>query len=63
MTSKPPEIHAILLVGGKGERFWPASTPERPKQFLRIFSDKSMVAETVDRISSMIPKTNIHYVL
>jgi mannose-1-phosphate guanylyltransferase len=62
-TAKSPEIHAVLLVGGKGERFWPASTPQRPKQFLRIFSDKSMVAETVDRISSTVPKTNIHYVL
>jgi len=62
-AAKSPAIHAVLLVGGKGERFWPASTPERPKQFLRIFSDKSMVAETVERISSMIPMTNIHYVL
>ncbi len=63
MSSKMPEIHAVLLVGGKGERFWPMSTPERPKQFLRIFSAKSMVAETVERISPLIPKNNIHFVL
>lgn len=63
MSPKSPEIHAVLLVGGKGERFWPLSTPERPKQFLKIFSDKTMVEETVERISSMIPKTNILYVL
>lgn len=58
-----PEIHAVLLVGGKGERFWPMSTPERPKQFLKIFSKKSLVAETVERISSLIPVSNIHFVL
>jgi len=62
-SSKNSTIHAVLLVGGKGERFWPLSTPEKPKQFLKIFSDKSMVKETADRISSLIPKTNIHYVL
>lgn len=62
-AAKSPAIHAVILVGGKGERFWPASTPQRPKQFLKIFSDKSMVAETVDRISSLVPGTNIHYVL
>jgi len=63
VASKEPEIHAVLLVGGRGERFWPLSTPEQPKQFLRIFTDKTMVEETVDRICSIIPKTNIHYVL
>ncbi|MBN2379827.1 mannose-1-phosphate guanylyltransferase [candidate division WOR-3 bacterium] len=63
MANRAPEIHGILLVGGKGERFWPLSTPERPKQFLRIFSDKTMVAETVDRISSLIPPERIHFVL
>lgn len=58
-----PEIHAVLLVGGKGERFWPLSTPGRPKQFLKIFSDKTMVAETLERISPLISAKNIHYVL
>lgn len=63
MPSKSPEIHAVLLAGGKGERFWPASTPQRPKQFLKIFSHKSMVAETVERIKPMVPMDRIHFVL
>jgi mannose-1-phosphate guanylyltransferase len=63
MPSKSPELYAVLLIGGKGERFWPMSTPDRPKQFLRIFSEKTMVEETLERISSLIPKTNIFYVL
>ncbi|MBD3287105.1 NTP transferase domain-containing protein [candidate division WOR-3 bacterium] len=63
VASRVPELHAVLLVGGRGERFWPLSTPEKPKQFLRIFSDKTMVEETVERISSLIQGKNIHYVL
>jgi len=63
MPPKSPEIHAVLLVGGKGERFWPASTPQRPKQFLRIFSDKTMVADTVERIRPLVPMDRMHFVL
>ena len=39
---KPKSIFKpIILVGGSGERFWPLSTPENPKQFLSIFGDFS----------------------
>lgn len=61
-TARSPEVYAVLLIGGKGERFWPLSTPDRPKQFLRIFSDKTMVEETVERISPLIPKSKIYFV-
>ena len=47
--------HAIILAGGVGERFWPASTPERPKQFLPLISDRSMLRETVDRLDGLVP--------
>lgn len=63
MSSKTPEIHAVLLVGGKGERFWPLSTSERPKQFLKIFFNKTMVAETVERIKPLVGMDNVHFVL
>lgn len=46
---------AYIMAGGSGERFWPLSTPERPKQLLKLFSDKSMIRETVDRILPLIP--------
>ncbi|MGL6169013.1 MAG: sugar phosphate nucleotidyltransferase, partial [Fusobacteriaceae bacterium] len=43
-------LTALIMAGGSGERFWPLSTPTKPKQLLKLFSDKSMIRETVDRI-------------
>ena len=63
MNKRQPEVYAVLLVGGKGERFWPLSTPEKPKQFLRIFSRKSMIEETVERILPLVPRKRILFVL
>lgn len=52
-------LTAIIMAGGSGERFWPLSTPERLKQLLKIFSDKTMIRETVDRILPIIEPANI----
>ncbi|MFN2384553.1 MAG: mannose-1-phosphate guanylyltransferase, partial [Gemmatimonadota bacterium] len=47
--------HAVILAGGAGERFWPASTPARPKQLLPLLSDRSMLRETADRLDGLVP--------
>lgn len=47
-------LTAIIMAGGSGERFWPLSTPEKPKQLLKLFSNKTMIRETVDRIVPII---------
>lgn len=52
-------LTALIMAGGSGERFWPLSTPTKPKQLLSLFSDKSMIRETVDRILPIISKENI----
>lgn len=52
-------ITAFIMAGGSGERFWPLSTKERPKQLLNLVSDKTMIRETVDRILPIIPAENI----
>ena len=52
-------LTAVIMAGGSGERFWPLSTPEKPKQLLKIFSDKTMIRETVDRILPIIKSENI----
>ena len=52
-------LTAIIMAGGSGERFWPLSTPEKPKQLLSIFSEKSMIRETVDRILPIIDRDKI----
>ena len=48
-------IYSIVLAGGKGERFWPLSRSARPKQFLKLTSDKMMLVETIDRVEELIP--------
>ncbi len=52
-------LTAYIMAGGSGERFWPLSTPEKPKQLLSLFSEKSMIRETVDRILPLIPAERI----
>lgn len=47
-------LAALIMAGGSGERFWPLSTPTKPKQLLSLFSNKSMIRETVDRILPII---------
>lgn len=47
--------YAIILAGGRGERFWPLSRTEHPKQLLHIASDKTMLQETIDRVKDLVP--------
>ncbi len=44
-------MRILLLAGGGGTRLWPLSTPARPKQFLRLVSDRSLLADTWDRVA------------
>lgn len=48
-------ICALIMAGGKGTRFWPLSTEEKPKQFLNLVGEKTMIQMTVDRILPIIP--------
>src|SRR5699024_6000361 len=45
--------------GGSGTRFWPQSTQKKPKQFLNLFGDHTMLQTTVDRIEELIPAERI----
>ncbi|MEL6415162.1 MAG: sugar phosphate nucleotidyltransferase, partial [Pseudomonadota bacterium] len=45
------QIHPVILCGGSGTRLWPLSTPARPKQFLSLTSDQSMIEETAARFA------------
>jgi len=49
-----PNRYAVVLAGGIGSRFWPASTPERPKQLLPLGSDQSLIRDTVERASRLV---------
>lgn len=46
---------ALIMAGGKGERFWPLSSEDKPKQFLRLLGDTSMLQMSVKRLEALIP--------
>lgn len=48
-------VYAVIMAGGSGERFWPLSTPDCPKQFLRLLDEKSLLRGTLERIEPLIP--------
>jgi len=48
-------VFGVIMAGGKGERFWPLSSKDRPKQLLALTEDRSMLCVTIDRIQDYIP--------
>jgi mannose-1-phosphate guanylyltransferase len=48
-------IHAVIMAGGSGTRFWPESRKNRPKQLLRIAGKRTMIRATIERILPEIP--------
>jgi mannose-1-phosphate guanylyltransferase len=48
-------LHAIVMAGGTGTRFWPASRNEMPKQLLRLVGDATMLRQTLDRLGDAVP--------
>ncbi len=48
-------LHAVIMAGGSGTRFWPQSRHERPKQLLPLAGPRTMIQDTVDRVASFIP--------
>lgn len=53
---------ALIMAGGKGERFWPLSTDEKPKQFLKLLGEETMIQMTVNRLKDLIPIERIFIV-
>jgi mannose-1-phosphate guanylyltransferase len=51
--------YAVVMAGGRGERFWPLSTARRPKQLLSIVGGKPMVALMLDYIGGLIPPERV----
>ncbi|WP_129599752.1 mannose-1-phosphate guanylyltransferase [Anaerophilus nitritogenes] len=53
-------ITAVIMAGGKGERFWPRSRKSLPKQLISLTGEKTMIQETVDRLKGFIEEENIY---
>lgn len=45
-------LHAMIMAGGGGTRFWPRSRQARPKQFLSVVGDRSLLQQALDRIEA-----------
>ncbi len=52
----------MVLAGGVGSRFWPVSTPDRPKQLLPLAGERPLVADTVERARAIAPDRRIRIV-
>src|ERR1700733_6389720 len=52
-------LHAVVMAGGSGTRFWPKSRRNRPKQLLRLYGDETMLQQTVARIAPLVPPERV----
>src|SRR5438128_1233682 len=52
-------LHAMIMAGGGGTRFWPRSRQQRPKQFLTLTGDRSLLQQAHDRLEAQVPPSNL----
>jgi len=55
----PDRAYAVILAGGRGERFWPLSTARRPKQLLALVGGRPLLAQTVERLAGLVPPERV----
>jgi len=51
-------VYAIVMAGGRGERFWPQSRLAKPKQLLKLFDDLTLIEHTVERLAPLAGPEN-----
>ena len=54
-TLADTSLYAVVLAGGYGERFWPLSRRAKPKHHLALFSERTLLAATLERLEGFIP--------
>ena len=59
MTQLLNDIHAVILAGGSGTRFWPLSRETCPKQMLQIVGEDTLIRQTIKRINGFVSPENI----
>ena len=48
-------LHTVIMAGGSGTRFWPASRRRRPKQLLPLVAGKTLIQATIERVAGLCP--------
>lgn len=59
MPNEKLQIHAVILAGGRGTRFWPRSRTRTPKQLLNVVGKETMLEQTVERLLHLVPAPHI----
>ena len=59
LSTDQGQVYAVIMAGGKGTRFWPLSRPDRPKQLLKILSQRTLISETLRRITPPFRRENV----
>lgn len=54
--------HAVIMAGGAGERLWPLSRKDRPKQVLKLFGGVSLLRQSYERVASFLDAEQIHVI-
>ena len=52
------EKYAVIMAGGVGTRLWPLSKEKKPKQFISIDGNETLLVQTIKRIQEVVPKDN-----
>lgn len=58
-TTHPKDRFVIIMAGGRGERFWPVSREQTPKQLIKLLGDTSFLQQAVARVGPLVPMENI----
>lgn len=59
MNATSSHFYAVVMAGGKGERFWPLSTEARPKQLLALAGGKPLILQAIDRLEGLVPLDHV----
>jgi len=55
-------VYAVILAGGGGTRLWPLSLPDRPKPFLRLLGDETLIQRTVSRLAPLVMPKDVYVI-
>jgi mannose-1-phosphate guanylyltransferase len=59
MNDGSTNLHAVILAGGSGTRFWPASRTDRPKQLLPLAQGRTLLEATIDRVRGLVREDRV----
>ena len=55
-------MYAVVLAGGGGTRLWPLSRPDRPKPFLKLLGEETLIQRTVGRLAPLLSPQDVYVI-